>query len=73
MIFDPWAGYLRSGQALEDPAGLARSVGVQIREETPVLALAEQGSGVAASCGETTEYSDFADILPLARLSGILC
>ena len=60
LIFDPWAGYLRSSQALEDLAGLARSIGVQIREETPVLALEEQGSGVVAKYGGHTEAAEFA-------------
>ena len=45
LFHDPWAGYLRSGQALTDLAGLARDAGVQIRENTRVTAVEETGSG----------------------------
>ena len=46
LLYDPWTGYLRSGQALTDLAALARSEGVQIREETPVTAVEEVGEKV---------------------------
>ena len=45
LFHDPWAGYLRSGQALADLAGLARDAGVEIRENTLVTAVEETGSG----------------------------
>ena len=45
LFHDPWAGYLRSGQALADLAGLAREAGVEIRENTLVTAVEETGSG----------------------------
>jgi len=58
LLFDPWAGYLRSAQALEDLAALARSQGVQIREATPVKEIAVAGSGVDIICAEATERFD---------------
>ena len=45
LFHDPWAGYLRSGQALADLAGLAREAGVEIRENTQVTAVEETASG----------------------------
>ena len=45
LFYDPWSGYLRSGQALADLAGLAREAGVEIRENTLVTAVEETGSG----------------------------
>ena len=45
LFYDPWSGYLRSGQALADLAGLARDAGVEIRENTLVTAVEETGSG----------------------------
>ncbi len=45
IFFDPWAGYLRSGQALEDLAKLARDAGVTIRENTLVTAVEETPTG----------------------------
>ena len=45
LFFDPWAGYLRSGQALADLAGLAREAGVEVRENTRVTAVEETASG----------------------------
>jgi glycine/D-amino acid oxidase-like deaminating enzyme len=46
FFYDPWAGYLRSGQAVEDLAGLARDEDVQIHEETGITQLKEGTSGV---------------------------
>ncbi len=45
LFFDPWAGYLRSGQALADLATVARDSGVTIRENTLVAALEETSDG----------------------------
>ena len=45
LFHDPWAGYLRSGQALADLAGLARDSGVAILENTQVTAVEETASG----------------------------
>ena len=45
LFYDPWAGYLRSGQALEDLASLARDSGVTLRENTAVEAVEETGTG----------------------------
>ena len=46
MLFrDPWAGYLRSGQAVTDLVQLARDEGVVVRENTPVAGVSETGDG----------------------------
>lgn len=45
LFFDPWAGYLRSGQALEDLAKLADDAGVTIRENALVTAVEDTPSG----------------------------
>ena len=45
LIFDPWAGYLRSGQALEDLTKLADEAGVTIREDARVTAVEETPAG----------------------------
>ncbi len=45
LFYDPWAGYLRSGQALEDLAKLARDSGVILRENTAVQAVEETAAG----------------------------
>ena len=46
LIFDSWAGYLASGQAVTDLARLAKADGVTLREHTPVVGLSETASGV---------------------------
>ena len=51
LFFDPWAGYLRSGQALVDLTELARGAGVDIRENTPVTAVEESGNGARLKLG----------------------
>ena len=51
LFFDPWAGYLRSGQALVDLAELARGEGVEIRENTPVTGVEDSGSGARLTLG----------------------
>jgi glycine/D-amino acid oxidase-like deaminating enzyme len=56
LFYDPWAGYLRSGQALADLATLARDSGVTIRENTLVAAVEETDSGVRV--GSNTESED---------------
>jgi glycine/D-amino acid oxidase-like deaminating enzyme len=45
-IWDSWAGYLASGEAVEALAGLARSKRVLIRENVPVMTVVESGTGV---------------------------
>ena len=45
IFFDPWAGYLRSGQALEDLAKLADDAGVTTRENALVTAVEDTPSG----------------------------
>ena len=45
LFFDPWAGYLRSGRALEDLAKLASEAGVTILENTLVTAVEETPAG----------------------------
>ena len=57
LLYDPWTGYLRSGQALTDLAALARSEGVQIREETAVTAVEEFGGKVRVGGNETFSYN----------------
>lgn len=39
VLFDPWGGYLASGEAVDGVARLARAAGAVIREETPVRAI----------------------------------
>ena len=58
LFYDPWAGYLRSGQALAELAALARDSGVTIRENAPVTAVAESAAGVEVSCGEEVLHCD---------------
>ena len=53
LLYDPWTGYLRSGQALTDLAGLARSEGVRIREETAVTEVKEVGGEVQVNGDRT--------------------
>ncbi len=52
--YDPWTGYLRSGQAVSDLAGLAQVRGVEIRSESPVSKLEENNNGVRVRCGTQT-------------------
>ena len=51
LFHDPWAGYLRSGQALADLAGLAREAGVAILENTRVTAVEDTASGARVTMG----------------------
>ncbi len=46
LFYDPWSGYLRSGQAVADLADLARDRGVAIHSHTPVQAMDETDQGV---------------------------
>ncbi len=48
LFYDPWSGYLRSGQAVAD---LARDQGVDIRSHTPVQAMAETDRGIRLATG----------------------
>ncbi len=45
LYYDPWAGYLRSGQALADLAQLALQEGVVVRENTEITGVEETASG----------------------------
>ena len=46
LFYDPWSGYLRSGQAVADLADLARDQGVAIRSHTHVQDMDETDQGV---------------------------
>ena len=46
IIFDSWAGYLASGQAVTDLARLANEEGVALREHSRVTGIEESDSGV---------------------------
>ena len=46
IIFDSWAGYLASGQAVTDLARLANEEGVALREHSRVSGIEESDSGV---------------------------
>ena len=56
LFHDPWTGYLRSGQALTDLATLARSEGVQFREETAVTEIEEIGDEVRLRSDNLNAY-----------------
>ena len=49
--YDPWTGYLRSGRAVADLAGLAQDRGVEIRSGSPVSELEDTEDGVRLRCG----------------------
>ncbi|MYF91065.1 MAG: FAD-dependent oxidoreductase [Gemmatimonadetes bacterium] len=51
LFYDPWSGYLRSGQAVADLADLARDQGVVIRSHTPVQDIAETERGIHLAIG----------------------
>ncbi|AWT60337.1 MAG: hypothetical protein CMN58_06125 [Solibacterales bacterium] len=46
LFFDPWGGYLRSGEALKKLSAIAREGGVVVRENTMVTGIEETASGV---------------------------
>ena len=71
LLYDPWTGYLRSGQALTDLAALARSEGVQIREQAAVTAVEKVGDEVQVSTDETTSC-DRAVVAAGAWIIGLL-
>ena len=50
LFYDPWAGYLRSAQALTDLACLAREEGVVVRENALVTQVEETASGARIAC-----------------------
>ena len=50
LFYDPWAGYLRSGQAMADLAQFAREDGVVVRENTVVREVAETAFGARVVC-----------------------
>ncbi len=45
-VYDPWGGYLSAEAAVAGLAQLARDRGAEVREETPVLLVDEDASGV---------------------------
>jgi glycine/D-amino acid oxidase-like deaminating enzyme len=57
-VWDSWAGYLASGEAVEALAGLARSLGVVIRENDLVTTVAESGAGVELELASGSERCD---------------
>jgi sarcosine oxidase len=46
IVYDPWAGYLASGQAVAKLAQLARAEGISLHAETPVREIQEGALGV---------------------------
>ena len=58
IIFDSWAGYLASGQAVTDLARLAAADGVTLRDHTRVLGLEEAASGVEVATGSGSAEFD---------------
>ncbi len=58
LFYDPWAGYLRSGQALADLARLARDSGVTIRRNTLVSAVEETDSGASVRWNSESQDCD---------------
>ncbi|MDE2809855.1 MAG: FAD-dependent oxidoreductase, partial [Gemmatimonadota bacterium] len=58
LFYDPWSGYLRSGQAVADLADLARDRGVAIRSHTPVQDVDETDQGVRLATGSERPLFD---------------
>ena len=50
FFYDPWAGYLRSGQALTDLLQLAHEAGIVVRENTVVRGVEDTPNGVNVLC-----------------------
>ncbi len=50
-VYDPWAGYVATGKAVEVLARLARASGIVVKEQTPVTQVEEGLSGVRLSAG----------------------
>jgi glycine/D-amino acid oxidase-like deaminating enzyme len=57
-VWDGWAGYLASGEAVAALAKLVRAEGVAIRENAPVLDVAEDTTGVMIRLDQTSERFD---------------
>jgi glycine/D-amino acid oxidase-like deaminating enzyme len=56
-VFDAWAGYLASGQSVADLAVMARSEGVRVREQTPVVEVGETSTrAVLRTAAETIDF-----------------
>ena len=49
LFHDPWAGYLRSGQAVADLAQLARDEAVTVREHCPAEGVSETADGATVT------------------------
>ena len=58
LFYDPWSGYLRSGQAVADLADLAQDQGVVIRSHTLVQAMDETDQGVCLTTGSERTLFD---------------
>ena len=50
-VYDPWAGYVATGKAVEVLVRLAQASGVIVREETPVTHVEEGPPGVEVTAG----------------------
>ena len=64
LFHDPWAGYLRSGQAVTDLAQLARDEGVVIRENCPAEGVSETAE--AATIALASERLNFDRVIVAA-------
>ena len=58
VVRDSWAGYLESGRAVDNLARLARGIGVEVRECTPVASVAETGQGAQIAVDGGVEEFD---------------
>ena len=58
LFYDPWSGYLRSGQAVADLADLARDRGVAVRSHTPVQDMDETDRGIRLTTGSEQPLFD---------------
>ena len=58
LFYDPWSGYLRSGQAVADLVDLARDQGVAIRSHTPVQDVNETDQGILLFTGSERPLFD---------------
>src|SRR5215471_12014423 len=57
-VFDPWAGYVASGQAVAALARLARGVGITIRSNARVREVVERTGGVELALDDGTRQFD---------------
>ncbi len=59
-VYDRWAGYVESGRAVGLMAAAVRDAGGQVRENTPVIEVDEQPSGVEVAHADGRETFDCA-------------